>query len=133
MVDSSIDACQHRWMSNREHLPVLECCRPVTSDALTVEQAADLAGVLKALADPVRLRLLSLIACHAGGEACVCELTGDFDVSQPTISHHLKVLREAGLLTCERRASWVYYRVVGERVALLGKLFGADALVGITS
>ena len=86
--------------------------------------------MLKALADPVRLRLLSLIASRAGGEACVCDLTGKFDVSQPTISHHLKVLREAGLLTSERRASWVYYRVVSERVALLASLFAVDEPVG---
>ncbi|MDQ6875607.1 MAG: metalloregulator ArsR/SmtB family transcription factor [Actinomycetota bacterium] len=132
-MDTGIDVCQHRWVSNRVLLPLLECCQPVTSDALTADQAVDLAGVLKALADPVRLRLLSLIASHAGGEACVCELTDDFDVSQPTISHHLKVLREAGLLTCERRASWVYYQVVSERIALLAKLFGAGAPVGTSS
>jgi ArsR family transcriptional regulator len=80
-------------------------------EPLSAEQAEHLAVAFKALADPVRLRLLSLIASHAGGEACVCDLTGEFDVSQPTISHHLKVLREAGLLTSQRRASWVYYRV----------------------
>jgi ArsR family transcriptional regulator len=70
----------------------------------------------------VRLRLFSLIASHAGGEACVCDLTGAFDVSQPTISHHLKVLREAGLLTSERRASWVYYRAVPDAMAALAAL-----------
>jgi ArsR family transcriptional regulator len=122
----SIDVCQHRGMSNPEIPAALDCCAPVTREALTAEQAADLAGVLKALADPVRLRLLSLIASHAGGEACVCDLTDEFDVSQPTISHHLKVLREAGLLASERRASWVYYRVVGDRVALLARLFTVD-------
>jgi len=80
-------------------------------EPLSVEQAEHLAVAFRALADPVRLRLLSLIASHAGGEACVCDLTGEFDVSQPTISHHLKVLRDAGLITSDRRASWVYYRV----------------------
>jgi ArsR family transcriptional regulator len=113
-------------MSNPQPLSALECCSPVTREPLTPEQAVDLAGVLKALADPVRLRLLSLIAAHTGGEACVCDLTDQFDVSQPTISHHLKVLREAGLLTSDRRASWVYYRVVPERMALLARLFSVE-------
>jgi ArsR family transcriptional regulator len=74
----------------------------------------------------VRIRLLSLIASSAAGEACVCDLADEFDVSQPTISHHLKVLREAGLLTSERRASWVYYRVVAERLATLAALFTVE-------
>jgi len=68
--------------------------------------------MFKALGDPVRLRLLSIIASHDGGEACVCDLTPAFDLTQPTISHHLRVLREAGLLSCERRGTWVYYSVV---------------------
>jgi ArsR family transcriptional regulator, arsenate/arsenite/antimonite-responsive transcriptional repressor len=68
--------------------------------------------MFKALGDPVRLRLLSLIASHPGGQACVCEISGTFDVSQPTISHHLKLLRSAGLLDCERRGTWVYYWVI---------------------
>ncbi|HEX3829283.1 MAG TPA: metalloregulator ArsR/SmtB family transcription factor [Sporichthyaceae bacterium] len=91
-------------------------------EPLSVEHAEQLAVGFKALADPVRLRLLSLIASHTGGEACVCDLTGEFDVSQPTISHHLKVLREAGLLTSERRASWVYYRVRPGALRTLAKL-----------
>ena len=82
-------------------------------------QADDLARSLKALADPVRLRLLSLIASHSDGEACVCDLTGAFDLTGPTISHHLKVLREAGLLTGERRGTWVYYRMRTELLAQL--------------
>ncbi len=113
-------------MSKPESLPQPECYQSLIREPLSTEQAADLVGVLKALADPVRLRMLSLIASHAGGEACVCDVTGEFDVSQPTISHHLKVLREAGLLTSERRASWVYYRVVPERVALLSELFAVE-------
>lgn len=79
---------------------------------MTEDWAADLARMFKSLADPVRLRMLSLIASHAGGEACVCDLSDSFDLSQPTISHHLKVLRSAGLLDCERRGTWVYYWVV---------------------
>ena len=95
-----------------------------THEPLTAAESSELAGVFKALGDPVRLRLLSLIAAHEGGEACVCDLTGAFELSQPTISHHLKVLREAGLVTSERRATWVYYTVVPARVQLL-----ADVLV----
>ena len=100
----------------------IPCCSPMVREPLTVEAAERLSGAFKALADPVRLRLLSLIASHAGGEACVCDLTGEFDVSQPTISHHLKVLREAGLLTSERRASWVYYRVRPGAFTVLAQL-----------
>jgi ArsR family transcriptional regulator, arsenate/arsenite/antimonite-responsive transcriptional repressor len=74
--------------------------------------AAGLARVFKALGDPVRLRLVSLIGAREGGEVCVCDLTSAFDLSQPTISHHLKVLREAGLIDSERRGTWVYYRLV---------------------
>jgi ArsR family transcriptional regulator, arsenate/arsenite/antimonite-responsive transcriptional repressor len=81
-----------------------------------------LAKVFKALADPVRLRLFSLIASFAGGQACVCDLTGEFDVSQPTISHHLKVLRDAGLIDSERRGTWVYYWVLPEALARLSGL-----------
>jgi ArsR family transcriptional regulator len=87
---------------------------PLVREPLTSDAAADLASVFKALSDPIRLRLLSVVASRANGEACVCDLSEGIDVTQPTISHHLKVLREAGLLESERRASWVYYRVVPE-------------------
>lgn len=96
------------------------CCDPLTTRALTAEQAADIAPLFKALGDPVRLRLVSMIASQA--EACVCDLTGAFDVSGPTISHHLKVLREAGLVDCERRGTWVYYWLRPEAVRRLGTL-----------
>ena len=89
-----------------------ECCTPTIRNALTEAQTAALARVFKALADPVRLRLLSMITAAEGGEACVCELTVGFDVSGPTISHHLKVLREAGLIEGDRRGTWIYYRAV---------------------
>lgn len=89
---------------------------------LTAEAAGDLAAAFKALSDPVRLRLLSVVASRSGGEACVCDLSEGFDVGQPTISHHLKVLREAGLLTSERRASWVYYKVVPEALQHLSQV-----------
>lgn len=77
---------------------------------MSPQQAELLAPAFKALGDPVRLRLLSLIASHTGGEACVCDISPTFDLSQPTISHHLKVLREAGILHSQRRGTWVYYR-----------------------
>ncbi|MEU6351242.1 metalloregulator ArsR/SmtB family transcription factor [Streptomyces sp. NPDC047072] len=84
-----------------------------TSAPLGKDQAADLAKIFKALGDPVRLRLMSMIASRGqGGEVCVCELTPAFDLSQPTISHHLKLLRQAGLIDCERRGTWVYYWVL---------------------
>jgi ArsR family transcriptional regulator len=100
------------------------CCSPLTSQPLTAEQAGQVAPLLRALADPVRLRLMSLVASHAGGEACVCELTGAFDLSQPTISHHLKVLHEAGLLDRDKRGVWVYYRARAHALASLGALIG---------
>jgi DNA-binding transcriptional ArsR family regulator len=104
----------------------LECCPALTADPLSEEQAADLAAMFKALADPVRLRLLSRVASHPGGEACVCEISATFDVSQPTISHHLKLLRSAGLLSCERRGTWVYYRVIPAALQQLSSVLRAD-------
>ncbi|HVW80793.1 MAG TPA: metalloregulator ArsR/SmtB family transcription factor [Mycobacteriales bacterium] len=88
---------------------------------MSAEQADKIAGLLKALADPTRLRLMSLIA--ATDEACVCDLTSPFDVSQPTISHHLKVLRDAGLVDCERRGTWVWYRAERGALEAVGNLF----------
>ncbi|WP_280405699.1 ArsR/SmtB family transcription factor [Nocardia brasiliensis] len=89
--------------------------------------------MFKALADPVRLRVLSAVAARAGGEACVCEVSEGIDVTQPTISHHLRVLREAGLLTSERRASWVYYRVVPQALQQLSELLAAEAGSAVTA
>ena len=82
---------------------------PLVSEPLSSAEAGNLAALFKAIGDPVRLRLLSLIASHEGGEACVCELTAAFDLTGPTISHHLKVLREAGLIGSQRRGTWVFY------------------------
>jgi ArsR family transcriptional regulator len=96
-----------------------ECCSPLVREPLTAPQAVELSRLFKAMGDPVRLRLLSLIASHEGGEACVCELTDVFDLSGPTISHHLKVLREAGLISGDRRGTWIYYRVHPEVLATL--------------
>src|SRR5262245_48913612 len=104
------------------------CCTPLVSEALSEDAAADLARGFKALGDPVRLRLLSLIAAHAGGEVCVCELTDAFTLTGPTISHHLKALREAGLVECERRGTWVYYWVVPAKLAALSQLLDVSAM-----
>ena len=101
------------------------CCAPLSQVPLSAEQADQVAPLLKALADPVRLRLMSLVASHPGGEACVCDLTDAFDLSQPTISHHLKVLHEAGLLDREKRGVWVYYRAQAAALASLGMLIGS--------
>jgi ArsR family transcriptional regulator, arsenate/arsenite/antimonite-responsive transcriptional repressor len=88
------------------------CCTPLLREPLTADQAAGLARVLKALADPVRLRLVSMVAAHDGGEACVCELTEPLGLTQPTISHHLKILVEAGIFTRDKRGVWAYYALV---------------------
>lgn len=93
---------------------IAACCPGLLTTPLGEDQSVELARVFKALGDPVRLRLLSMIALHQGGEVCVCELTPAFDLSQPTISHHLKLLREAGLIASERRGTWVYYRLLPE-------------------
>lgn len=103
------------------------CCAPLSREPLGAEQAERIAPLLKALADPVRLRLLSLVASHADGEACVCDLNDAFDLSQPTISHHLKQLHGAGLLDREKRGVWVYYRVDARALADLGALLGGVA------
>ena len=102
------------------------CCPtpPLLREPLSASAAADMAVKFKALADPVRLRLFSGVASHAGGEACVCDISVGVDVGQPTVSHHLKVLREAGLLTSERRGTWVYYAVVPEVLHTLSALLG---------
>jgi ArsR family transcriptional regulator, arsenate/arsenite/antimonite-responsive transcriptional repressor len=101
------------------------CCTPMTREPMTGEQAERVSGLLKALADPVRLQLLSLVASHEGGEACVCDLTEAFDLSQPTISHHLKVLHQSGLLERSKRGVWVYYKAQADVLDSLGKLISS--------
>lgn len=111
-------------MSNQ--LPVIfdgACCAPLAVGPLSEQQSVELASMFKAIGDPVRLRLLSMIASRP--EVCVCDLTGAFSVSGPTISHHLRVLREAGLVDSERRATWVYYRVRREALRQLSSLLEA--------
>lgn len=95
------------------------CCPPVLHGKLKKADAEQLAQSFKAIADPARLQLLSFIAAQPSGEACVCYLTEPLEISQPTVSHHLKVLYAAGLLDRERRGTWVYYRIVPERLAAL--------------
>jgi ArsR family transcriptional regulator, arsenate/arsenite/antimonite-responsive transcriptional repressor len=127
-----IGFCQYRYMSKSllELTPVqaVACCSPLTRDPLSAEQAERIVPLVKALADPVRLRLLSLVASHADGEACVCDLNDAFDLSQPTISHHLKLLHDAGLLDRDKRGVWVYYRLntaaLGDLATLLGGVAG---------
>jgi ArsR family transcriptional regulator len=114
--------CQIREVVNQKLLPVIEadqgqCCAPLACEPLPEAGANELAALFKAVADPVRLRLLSLIACHEGGESCVCDLLEAFDMTAPSVSYHLKILREAGLISSERRGTWVYYRVNPEVMA----------------
>ncbi len=100
---------------------VVPCCPPVTAWELSVPDAERMAAMFKALSDPVRLRLFSKVASHPAGEACVCDIQ-NVGVSQPTVSHHLKKLREAGLLTSERRGTWVYYQVAPSVVAAMSAM-----------
>jgi ArsR family transcriptional regulator, arsenate/arsenite/antimonite-responsive transcriptional repressor len=119
-------------MSNTQTVPPLEgsgavvpCCPPLTERPLTAEEAVRTAAMFKALGDPVRLRLFSAVASHEGGEACVCDIS-DVGVSQPTVSHHLKMLKQAGLLTSERRGTWVYYRVAPSVLAGMARLLAGE-------
>ncbi len=110
----------------------LACCTPLSRKPLGADAAAQVATMLKAIADPARLRLLSLVLSHEGAEACVCDLLPSFDLSQPTISHHLKVLHEAGLLDREKRGTWVFYIARPEAMAALANLFtAAPAVSGV--
>lgn len=106
--------------ATRAELPLTDlsvCCAPETGPALSSDEAEHLAAVLKAVAEPTRLRLLSMVAASPGQEACVCDLTEPVGLSQPTVSHHMKVLVDAGLLEREKRGVWAYYRLVPERLA----------------
>lgn len=125
------DICQVRRVAKQPlTLPLVDaaCCAPLADEPLTADQAGLLAPMFKALGDPVRLRLLSLIASHAGGEVCVCDLTPRFALTGPTISHHLRVLREVGLIDCERRGTWVYYWLRPGVLDRLAAVLDADRL-----
>ncbi|XVV13433.1 ArsR/SmtB family transcription factor [Actinoplanes sp. CA-131856] len=102
------------------------CCAPMARTRIPSEAAGTLAQAFKALGDPIRLQLMSMIASAPGGEICVCDLTPAFEISGPTISHHLKVLKESGLVTAERRASWVYYRAQPALMRRLSSLLDID-------
>ena len=110
-----VNICYSLRMSAPTLLPVVDvgaCGAPLTRDTMTQPQADDLARSLKAIADPARLRLLSIIAASEGQEACVCDLTEPLDIGQPTVSHHLKVLTDAGFLTRSKRGTWAYFALV---------------------
>jgi ArsR family transcriptional regulator len=118
-----IDECQYLThtgqvttaidIQDRAALPLAdECCAPLLREPITASQADQLARLLKALADPTRLRLVSMVAAHENGEACVCDLTEPLGLTQPTISHHLKVLVDAGIFTRDKRGVWAYYALV---------------------
>jgi ArsR family transcriptional regulator len=94
-------------------------CAPLTGDVISAEDAEQLARRFKALGDPTRVRLLSLIAAHGGGEACICDLIEPVGLSQPTVSHHMKQLADAGLVTRQQRGKWAYYRIVDDTFAAL--------------
>jgi ArsR family transcriptional regulator, arsenate/arsenite/antimonite-responsive transcriptional repressor len=110
-------------------LTVLEsCCSPVIGQVLSQAEAEQLATALKAVADPARLRLISVVAAADGGEVCVCDLTALVGLSQPTVSHHLKILADAGILNREQRSKWAYYRLVPDALGILGRLLASPAL-----
>jgi ArsR family transcriptional regulator len=101
---------------------ITSCCPPILQGALDADDAERLASALKVIADPTRLRLLSLIQAQPDNEACVCNLTEPLGLTQPTVSHHLKVLREAGLVEREQRGNWAYYRIIGNQLEQLRAL-----------
>ena len=108
------------------------CCAPLVQEPLSEADAVRVVPLVKALADPVRLRLLSLVASHADGEACVCDLNDAFDLTQATISHHLKVLHSAGLLDRDKRGVWVYYAVRPEALTAVATLFDTTGRGALT-
>jgi ArsR family transcriptional regulator, arsenate/arsenite/antimonite-responsive transcriptional repressor len=118
--DGDIDVCQYRRV--RTIATVAPSCPPLLQEPLARRDAEQLAGALKAIADPARLQLLSLIQAQPGHEACVCHLTEPLGLSQPTVSHHLKVLLQAGLVERDQRGSWAYFRVREEPLAALREL-----------
>ncbi len=121
--DEVIDRCQYGERET-DHDRYPNTCPPLLQDAISAQEADQLAQALKVLADPARLRILSLIQAQPDGEACVCHLTEPLALSQPTVSHHLKVLREAGMVTRDERGSWAYFRVVPETIESLRAVLG---------
>jgi ArsR family transcriptional regulator len=118
----NINLCQYKEV--KTVATITSSCPPLSAGPLETDEARRLAAALKIIADPARLQLLSLIQAQPEGEACVCHLTEPLGLSQPTVSHHLKVLRDAGLVERERRGSWAYYRIIPEPLAALRDLLG---------
>jgi len=110
-----------RNMNLAKSIPI--CCSPLFSGHLKPDEAVQMAAIFRVLGEPARLQLLNLIAAQPTGEACVCQLTEPLGLSQPTVSHHLKVMYEAGLLEKERRGTWIYYRIVPSRIESLRNTF----------
>ena len=117
----------HMSLRSTQSLELSECCSPLVGRVMTVPEAESLAAVLKAVAEPTRLRLVSLVAAHANAEACVCDLTEPVGLSQPTVSHHLKILVDAGVLEREQRGKWAYYRLVPETLTSISQLLTPPA------
>jgi ArsR family transcriptional regulator len=114
--------------TDRTTRPLLaDCCTPVVRQVIKPEEAATLAAGFKALSDPARLRLISLVAAHEGQEACVCDLTAPVGLSQPTVSHHLKLLVDAGILSREQRGKWAYYKLVPDTLNTLAGLIASPS------
>ncbi len=120
MCDKDIDLCQS--VPVKPIATLTGACPPLLAGPLDADEAAGLAQALKVIADPARLRLLSLIQAQPASEACVCHLTEPLGLTQPTVSHHLKVLLDAGLVEREQRGSWAYFRVVPDQLRTLGGL-----------
>lgn len=116
----TLDAMTPRTSFPGPGINVLACCSPLTEGALELDAAESIARMFKALGDPTRVRLLSLIAAGEGGEACICDLTAPVGLSQPTISHHMKMLVDAGLVTRDQRGKWAFYAVVHDALRALG-------------
>jgi ArsR family transcriptional regulator len=133
ILSSFIEVCQ--YMGIIDHMTLLAnvdsaageiCCAPLTSETIDAEQAELLARSFKALSDPARVRLVSIIAASEGHEACVCDLIEPLGLGQPTVSHHLKILMEAGFLTRSKRGTWAYYALVPGALERLSKLLVAN-------
>lgn len=125
MLTARIDACQYVGMKLLDALDQ-GCCPQMLRAPLEIDEAKELAVTLRAIADPARLRLLSLLATAEGSEACVCNLTGPLGLGQPTVSHHLKVLTEAGLVRREQRGRWAYYSLREDAVRRLGHVLRSE-------
>lgn len=130
-ICQSIEVCQNEGMSTSSLTPdsrsAIAFCTPLTREPITTAQAEGISRMLKALADPIRLRLMSMVLSHEGGEACaMCDLTEGFDLAVSTLSHHLKILHDAGLVDREKRGVWVYYKARPEAMEALRAVFSTE-------